>query len=79
MNSSQKREARRAAARLTALGKVSVVPRSDEERLREATQALRSEDAYAAASGCTACEEARRTAGDTTALCAHHLKLALGI
>ena len=78
MNNSEKREARRQAARLKTLGFDSVVPRSDEERLREAKQTLRSEDAYAAAARCAECETARRQSRDETALCAHHLKLAMG-
>ena len=78
MKSSEKREARRKAGRLKSLGQVFIVPRSDEEKLREAKQTLRSEDAYAAAAQCEGCEKARRESGDATALCPHHLKLAMG-
>jgi hypothetical protein len=79
MNSSEKRAARQKAGRLKSLGLVTIVPRSDEERLREAKQALRSEDAYAQSAACTDCEKARRDAADATALCAHHLRLAMGV
>lgn len=78
MNSSEKRAARQQAGRLKSLGLVSIVPRSDEERLLQAKQALRSEDAYAAAQSCADCEKARSASADNTALCAHHLKLAMG-
>jgi hypothetical protein len=78
-----KRDARRAAARLRNLG--LVVPqsqsesRSDEARLREAQQAARSEDAYAAAASCPACERARARDQDPTALCDAHLRVAMGL
>jgi hypothetical protein len=79
MNSSEKREARRQAARLSGLGRVAIVPRSDEERLREAKQSLRNEEAYEASAACADCEKERHKSGDATALCAPHLKRALGI
>ncbi len=74
-----KRDVRRAAARLRNLGRVVPVGRSDEERLSEAQQAARNEDTYQEAAACTACTEARQKSGDETALCPEHLARALGL
>ncbi len=79
MNSREKQEARRGAARLKALGRVGFSPRSDEERLREAVQTLRNEDVYEAAAACEACEKSRKESGDATALCAEHLARAMTV
>lgn len=78
MKGREKQEVRRAAARLAALGRISVTPRSDEERLRESLQSIRNEDVYEQAQSCAACQAARQANGDATALCAHHLMRAMG-
>jgi hypothetical protein len=77
--SSQKREIRRAAARLANLGKVVVVTESQDERLRAAVQTLRTEDTYEAAAACPACRTAQEASGDASALCQQHLAKALGL
>lgn len=73
-----RREARRAAARLRALGRQVPLERSDQERLRQAQQAVRTEDTYQAAATCPNCAHARQEAGNPTALCPVHLADALG-
>lgn len=77
--SSQKRELRRAAARLQSLGKVVAVTEPQEERLRAAVQGLRTEDTYSAAAACPACRDAQQHSGDASALCPPHLAKAMGL
>jgi hypothetical protein len=77
--SSQKREIRRAAARLANLGKVVVVTESQDERLRASVQDLRTQDTYEAAAACPACRAAQAQSGDASALCQPHLARALGL
>jgi hypothetical protein len=79
MNPREKREARRAAARLQSLGRISIAPRSDDERLRETVQEARNQDVYEAAAECRACSELRSSCGDPTALCPRHLTQAMGV
>ncbi len=74
-----KREVRRAAARLRHLGKLVPVGRSDEERLRQAMQELRNDDAYRDSADCPACAAERQRSGDATALCQQHLLSAMGM
>ena len=74
-----RRDARRAAARLRNLGKVVPIGRTDEERLRDAQQDLRSQEAYEVAQLCAGCQAAQRHSGDATALCDEHLRRALGM
>lgn len=69
---------RQAAARLQALGKVTVSMPSPDERLQEKLQSLRTEDAYGEAGGCPDCTAAQTAGHDATALCERHLKQALG-
>lgn len=78
MNGSQKRQVRRAAAQLNALGRFVAAPSSDAERLRNSLQDARNEDIYEAAAECADCQKARATAGDPTALCSPHLRRAMG-
>ena len=73
-----RKDVRRAAARLEGMGRLVPVGRSDEERLREAQQGARNEDVYEAAAACPACQAERARAGDATALCPDHLRRALG-
>lgn len=77
--SSQKRELRRAAARLQNLGKFVVVTESQGERQRAMGQQLRTEDTYAAAGACGACRAAQSQSGDPSALCPSHLARAMGL
>src|SRR5262249_38278865 len=78
MNGREKREARRAAARLQGLGRVAIVPRSDKDRLRESLQTARTEDVYEDAGACPDCERGLDTPADRTALCPKHLAKAMG-
>lgn len=76
---SQRRDARRAAARLQNLGKLVVVTESQSERQRAAVQQLRTEDTYAAAGACAECQAAQHHSGDPSALCPAHLARAMGL
>lgn len=78
MNGSEKRQVRRAAARLNALGRFVAAPRSDEERIRSSLQDARTEDVYEAAAACPDCQRARLSTKDETALCSAHLLRAMG-
>lgn len=69
---------RQAAARLQALGKVTVSMPSQDERLQEKLQSLRTEDAYGESGGCPDCTATQAASHDATALCERHLKQALG-
>lgn len=77
MRGSEKRQARRGAARLQALSGLHVARRSDAERIAESLQNARNEDVYAAAQHCAACQMAIQNSGDDTALCPTHLARAL--
>jgi hypothetical protein len=79
MDGRQKREARRQAARLLGLGRVSPAAsiRTDEERVRDALQGARTEDVYEDAAGCADCQDERRRSKDDTALCDRHLMRAM--
>jgi hypothetical protein len=48
------------------------------ERLQQLDQELKDEQVYAAASGCDACDVARKKSGDASALCDKHLAEAMG-
>ena len=74
----QRREVRQAAARLQALGKVSLALPSQDERLQERLQSLRTEDTYGASGACPDCVALQAQSGDATALCERHLRQALG-
>ena len=76
---SQRRDARRAAARLQNLGKFVVTTESQGERQRAALQMLRTEDTYAASDACAECQAAQRKSGDPSALCPSHLARAMGL
>ncbi len=78
MNGGEKRQVRRAAARLSSLGRFVAAPRSPEERLRESIQDARNEDVYDAAATCPDCQEVRASTHDVTALCSPHLRRAMG-
>jgi hypothetical protein len=51
---------------------------SQDQRLQEKLQSLRTEDAYGEAGGCPDCTAAQTAGHDATALCERHLKQALG-
>lgn len=74
----ERRAVRQAAARLQALGKVNLAMPSQDERLQEKLQSLRTEDAYGASDRCEDCAAVQEASHDTTALCERHLRQALG-
>ena len=74
----ERREVRQAAARLQALGKVSVALPSQSERLQEKLQDLRTQDTYEESTACAECQAEQRRTGDATALCIAHMQRALG-
>ena len=74
----ERREVRQAAARLQALGKVSLALPSQSERLSEKLQDLRTQDTYEESTACAACQAEQQRSGDAMALCLSHMQRALG-
>lgn len=75
----ERRAVRQAAARLQALGKLSLSMPSQDERLQEKLQSLRTEDAYGESATCPDCAAVQAASSDATALCQPHLRQALGL